>query len=87
MFRTSDLYVAAGLQIAGGRQADRLEIDGGIVYCHFDAAVFDSALRALHSGDLKVDVRALRIEHIALKKKVFELVDKKGKSDETSSAA
>lgn len=87
MFRTSDLYVAAGLQIAGGRQADRLEIEGGIVYCYFDADLFATPLKALHSGDLKVDVRALRIEHIALKKKVFELVDKKGKSDETSSAA
>ena len=86
MFRTSDLYVAAGLTVASGIQADKMIIEGGIVFCEYDNPALDVHVRALHAGELKVDVRALRIEHIALKKRVFELVDKKGKDNENAAA-
>lgn len=82
MFRTSDLYVAAGLSVAGGVRPERMEVAGGIVYCQFDNPAIDKLVGKLEAGELLVDIRALRIEHIALKKKVFELIDKKGQHHE-----
>jgi hypothetical protein len=84
MFRTSDLYVAAGLVIASGIHPDKMDIQGGIVYCEFNDPGLELFIAKLNAGDLRVDVRALRIEHIDLKKRVFEIVDKKGLNHETA---
>jgi len=82
MFRTSDLYVAAGLVVASGIHPIKMDISEGIVFCEFDDPRLTPFVAQLNRGDLLVDIRALRIEHIALKKQVFQIVDKKGPQNE-----
>ena len=81
MYRTSDLYVAAGLVIASGK-SPVMELSGGLAFCNFDDPAIEPFIGMLNRGELSVDVRKLRIEHIALKKRVFARIDKKGQQNE-----
>ena len=76
---TSDLYTAAALMVAGGVKYDRLTIGHDIrrtmVNVEFDNAdQLEPSLSLVRSGELTVNVEALKRAHIDLKREVQDVM-------------
>lgn len=86
LYCTTDLYLAAAIQLDSGVKFDRVEdVHGFYAIIWDDERKILGSLAKLEAGTLAVKIKQFRCAHIALKKMIFEKEKEKEVQNENTS--